>query len=178
MNKVNVILFRGYMGEIYSRGMDTLGDRLKKVEGVDYVHVGPYTAVDITTNYIKAYKDPTILVGHSFGASAAVKVAWELDKDIPAMFLFDPSQYDWMRPEFYGVQTRTIPMNVKSCTNFYQTSWLPFAIGDQRVQRESGSTYKIKNLKVEPNMHISIDDDQSLHDEVIRQVEAIINGTG
>lgn len=168
--QVNVILMRGLIGNVYSRGMDALGSKLAKLPGVDYVSVEDYASWRSIRDRITRYRDPTVIGGHSFGSNAATIIAEMLQPRIsfPLMLSFDPSQHFswslWQRGP-----SRIFP-NVARVVNFYQAGGL---IGDQKLIRADGSTVGIINQLV-GTTHTEIDDLALLHDKAIEEVKRLL----
>lgn len=74
------------------------------------------TMSDEATTFIRANSGPIYLVGWSRGAAACIQVALDLkrsgfDRNIDAMFLFDPVDQDGSTADFLN----TIPNNVTYC---------------------------------------------------------------
>lgn len=170
MKQVNVVLQRGLLGNAYSKGMDALGAKLAKVPGVDYVSVEDYSNWRSVRDRVARWNDPTILIGHSFGANAATKIATQVSKEIPLIVSFDASPYWswWLLQRGWSY----IAPNVKHVVNFFQYG-LP--IGNQQLTRNrSGDVTGIENIVVDTT-HTDIDDMEILHQRAINEVKAIIN---
>jgi hypothetical protein len=152
----NVILFRGLWGTIWSAGLDILGESLRKLPNVDYVVVLPYTAQSSAASMLARFKDPTILIGHSFGVGALLNVAKESKVQIPLAVSFDPSQY-WRGGH-------TLPKNIKRCINFWQDApW--WFIGNQKI---TGA----ENIHVDTT-HANIEDRRDLHLKVLDEINKL-----
>ena len=113
--QVRVDLFRG-LADIFSRGMDTLTDRLNR-QGYNarvYSTGGWQTAAkQIADRYSRGQKDIVVLIGHSLGADATFDVANELDKqNIPIELIVT----------FDGTKPSLVPKNVLHLVNFYQNN--------------------------------------------------------
>lgn len=165
MKKINVVLMRGLLGEIYSRGMDTLGARLAKVDGVDYVTVEDYTNWRSIRNRISKWKDPTVIGGHSFGANAATVIAKALNPaiKIPLILSVDPSQFwSWSLLQFGPSR---IGSNVDTALNMYQSIDI---VGRQKL---SGSG--VINIPI-TSSHTQIDDLPLVHDQAVAAVKKVI----
>jgi len=154
--------------------MDRLGARLAKLPGIDYVTVEDYTAWRSVRNRVAAWRDPTIIGGHSFGANACTVIAKELRgvAEIPLIVSVDPSPY-W---SFFLLQfgPSRVAHNVGRAVNFYQPHGV---IGRQNLERGPGSATIIDNIVVEPSTHLNIDDDVELvHnpavDAIVRAIES------
>ncbi len=131
-----VVLLRG-LANIYSRGMDVIGDRLK-AKGVDarvYNHrAWESLAIDIVSrSRQKKVSYPIIIMGHSLGANASVQMATYLGKrGIPVSYVvaFDPTV-----TTFAGTKVRRV-------VNYYLPN------GKNRVRRGRGFTGKLANINV------------------------------
>ena len=170
---VNVILMRGLLGERYSRGMDRLGARLAKTPGVDYVTVEDYASWRSVRDRVSAWRDPTIIGGHSFGANASTVIAKALRgrAEIPLIVSVDPSPY-W---SFFLWQfgPSRVSHNVGRVVNFFQPHGV---IGRQRLEPAPGSAAEIENIVVEESSHVTIDDHVELvHDPAVEAVTKVID---
>src|SRR5580658_7876781 len=113
--QVRVDLFRG-LGDIFSRGMDTLTDKLNR-QGYSarvYSTNGWQSAArQIVDSSSRGQKDIVVLIGHSLGADATFDIANELDKrNIPIELIVT----------FDATNPRPIPKNVLHFVNFYQNN--------------------------------------------------------
>lgn len=165
MKKINVVLLRGLIGNVYSRGMDTLGAKLAKLPGVDYVTVEDYTSWRSVRDRIAKWKDPTVIGGHSFGSNAATVIANALPNvKIPLILSVDPSQYwsFWL----FRFGPMAVPPNVAATLNQYQSR--DAVIGNVRL-----SGRNVQNVLVNSS-HIDIDDLPLVHDAAIAEVKKII----
>src|ERR1700691_717737 len=80
--QVQVDLFRG-LADIFSRGMDTLTDKLNRQGYSARVYsTGNWQSVArrIADQYARGRKDIVVLIGHSLGANATLDIANALDK--------------------------------------------------------------------------------------------------
>lgn len=159
-----VYLFRGGFN-IFSTGMDDLANELHAVN-VDALSLGHSQWHDVAavarTDY-QTSKTPIVLVGHSWGALAAVLVAMELNKTntpVQLMILFDPT--DSVR----------IPPNVKHVINFV-SNWY-YAEG-YRATPLPGTTGLIENIPELAYTHINIDNAQPLRDAAIAAILPVVN---
>lgn len=132
-----VYMLRGLFN-IFSLGMDTMGQDLRDRGVFVEVHSGPSwrkMAKKITADREQGEKaGPLVLSGHSWGADDAVRLARRLDKNgvpIAGLVLVDPTT------------PPKIPANVQLCVNFYRsrpaTDWMPWLRG-VAVEAESPST--------------------------------------
>jgi pimeloyl-ACP methyl ester carboxylesterase len=159
-----VYLFRGGFN-IFSTGMDDLASELRAVN-VDALSIGHSQWRDVAavarTDY-QTSKTPIVLVGHSWGALAAVLVAMELNKTntpVQLMILFDPT--DSVR----------IPPNVKHVINFV-SNWY-YAEG-YRATPLPGATGAIENIPELAYTHIDIDNAAPLHTAAIDAILPVVN---
>jgi hypothetical protein len=167
--QINVVLGRGLLGNVYSRGMDALGAKVAKIEGVDYATVEDYTNWRSTRDRIARWKDPTIIGGHSFYANAATIITESLPKiEFPFIFTVDPSPYwSW---SLWQSGPSPISKNVKSALNLYQNNGL---IGRQTIARPGGGTNGIVNWPVN-STHTAIDDLELVHNAIISEIRKVI----
>ncbi len=111
--QAQIYLLRG-LANVFSRGMDEMAATLTSHGFSPQVinHRGAQTAVDtITRNYRGGQRAPVILIGHSLGANAALRMAKSLQRNgIPVAYLatFDPTN------------ALAVPSNVDTFVNFYQ----------------------------------------------------------
>ncbi|MCF6320212.1 MAG: lipase family protein [Rhizobiaceae bacterium] len=131
-----VILLRG-LANIFSRGMDVIGDRLQ-AKGVDarvYNHSAwESLAIDIVERARKKQVSyPIIIMGHSLGANAAVQMAAYLgERGIPVSYVvaFDPTV------------TTYAGKKVRRVVNYYLPN------GENIVRRGRGFKGKLSNINV------------------------------
>lgn len=164
---LNVILLRGLAGNIYSTGLDDLARELNKLNNVDYVVVSPYTDWRQWAQRIAKWKDPTVLVGHSYGVAGICGIARTSGVQVPLLVSFDPSQYSWMALSLWGSGGNTVPNNVGLAYNFYQDSGL---IGRQVLLRDDMDVSKVHNTLIENTSHGNIEDIDELQVKVIKLI--------
>jgi hypothetical protein len=159
--QAQIYFVRG-LANVFSRGMDEMGARLRPYGFAPHVmnHRGSQNAADtIARNYRAGRRSPVILVGHSLGANAVVRMAKRLQtKGVPVAYLatFDPTH------------SLTVPSNVQSFVNFYQNNGhgrpavFPANRGDDKVNL---------NLTNSPGMtHTNIDQSERLQNIVIGRI--------
>jgi len=160
-----VILLRG-LANIFSRGMDVIGDRLK-AKGVDarvYNHSAwESLAIDIIARARKKQVSyPIIIMGHSLGANAAVQMATYLGtRGIPVSYVvaFDPTV-----TTFAGRKVRRI-------VNYYLPN------GDNIVRRGRGFKGKLSNINVSniPDIkHTNVEKTRRLQNRSINTVMKLV----
>lgn len=169
--EVNVLLLRGLAGNYYSTGLDGLALKLKHVPGVDYVATSGYGSWKVWAAQLSHWRDPTILVGHSFGANAMLRIARDYPNiKFPLLISFDTSGHCSFIVGQCG--PGYVPANVSRVQNFYQTNgWL---IRGQPLYRKDNTSTNIINTRVEAS-HTDIEDNAALHDLAINEVKRIIN---
>lgn len=131
-----IILLRGLLN-VYSKGMDVIGNRLK-AKGVDarvYNHrAWESLAIDIVKrSREKTVSYPIIIMGHSLGGNASVQMATYLgNRGIPVSFVvaFDPTVTTFAGPK------------VKKVVNYYLPN------GKNIVRRGQGFSGKLSNINV------------------------------
>jgi hypothetical protein len=131
-----IILLRG-LANVYSRGMDVIGDRLK-AKGVDarvYNHrAWENLAIDIVArSKAKKVSYPIIIMGHSLGGNASIQMASYLGKrGVPVSFVvaFDPTVTTFAGPK------------VKKIVNYYLPN------GKNIVRKGLGFSGKLSNVNV------------------------------
>jgi hypothetical protein len=159
--QAQIYFVRG-LANVFSRGMDEMAARLRPYGFTPHVmnHRGWQNATDtIARNYRAGRRSPIILVGHSLGANAVVRMAKRLQtKGVPVAYLatFDPTH------------SLTVPSNVQSFVNFYQNNGhgrpavFPANRGDDKVNL---------NLTNSPGMtHTNIDQSERLQNIVIGRI--------
>jgi len=110
-----VYALRGLIN-VFSYGMDSMVDRCKKrgIPASAHGH-GEYPELAIqAAKLAKSGKGPIIIMGHSYGADAAVSMAEEMKKlgaPVALLVLYGPT-----------IDPLPIPSNVRSVMNFYQTT--------------------------------------------------------
>lgn len=163
--QVRVDLFRG-LADIFSRGMDTLTDKLNR-QGYNarvYSTNGWQSAArQIADRYSRGQRDILVLIGHSLGADATFDVANELDRQnipIELIVTFDPTK------------PRPVPKNVLHFVNFYQNN----GVG-KKVSSGPGFQGELTNLDLTADAsirHINIDKSDRLHAYVVAKIAEIV----
>ncbi len=159
----DVYLLRGGMGSVFSRGMDELAGDLKK-QGIPAKVVShrQWRTVlsEIEDNRPKRGRRPVILIGHSLGANRAIDIARQLnEKKIRVDYVVS----------FAATAPRPVPRNIRRATNFYfeKGGWgKPLVKGRGFRGRLSNVDYSGKR----GIDHFNIDEDQSLHRQIVNRV--------
>ena len=160
----SIYLLRG-LANIFSLGMNTLGEELKK-RGVDTVVTNHSHGLTIVDKLAKQYETdksilPIILIGHSLGGNKTLSMAEKLaEKNIPVrlVVIFD------------ATRAPPVPLNVQEVLNLVK----PGSVG-VKVAGAPGYAGVIENQEVSgPGIgHISIDKSKTLHAEVIDKILGI-----
>lgn len=164
--QVQVDLFRG-LADIFSRGMDSLTDRLNR-QGysarVYSTHGWQSAATRIADRYTRGHRDIIVIVGHSLGGNAAFDIANALDKqNIPVELIVT---FDATRPQ-------PVPKNVLHFVNFYQEN----GFGKQ-VSAGPGFKGELTNVDLTADAglsHTTIEKSPRLHAMVMKKIEDVVN---
>jgi LysM repeat protein len=157
-------LFRGVAGLIYSRGMDSLTERIRQA-GIPASVQTYLTWRGAADQAIKDYlRDPApiTLIGHSMGGDAALSFAGALNaENIPVSLLvtYDPTRI-----------ADDVPANVERYINIYQSS--NFMGGGNVVQgsRFHGH-YASFNLKQHSEIiHINIEKAERIQEQIVSKI--------
>jgi pimeloyl-ACP methyl ester carboxylesterase len=165
-SQVQVDLFRG-LADIFSRGMDTLTDRLNR-QGysarVYSTNGWQSVARRIADRYARGQKDIIVLIGHSLGANATLDLAGTLDQsNVPVELVVT----------FDATEPRPVPKNVLHIVNFYQNNGF-----GKRLSPGAGFQGELTNydLTADANLsHTTIDKSPRLHAQVIAKIVDIVN---
>jgi hypothetical protein len=161
----HVYLFRG-LADIFSTGMDTLTEELKKsgVYATSHSQTNWKAIADRAAADYKAKKEgPIILIGHSLGADAVMEMADYLgDKGVPVALVVP----------FDGTQSFPVSGNVARVVNFTQRDYAYMRPGPGF----HGSLNNV-DLSSNPNIgHLNIDKSPELHARVVSEVLAVVGG--
>ena len=175
-----VYMLRGLFN-IFSLGMDTMGQELRDNGVFVEVHSGPSwrrVANNITADRKQGSKSgPLVISGHSWGADDAVRLTRRLAKNgvsVDGLVLVDPTT------------PPKIPANVRLCVNFYRsrpaTDWMPWLRGVP-VEAESPSTEivnrDIRTSEEYPDLggeinHFTIEANPEVQEMVVAEVLRIL----
>jgi hypothetical protein len=177
MQKINVIAFGGLGGAVFSAGLKTILMRLQRIEGIDYCTYQDYASWRRWAQTLRGWRDPTVMIGHSFGVTAALAVARSLrdaggGPRLPLLVAFDPSQWWWCNPVLMASGGNGVPDTIESVVNFYQASG---PIGRQKLYRQSGSQAGIDNRPIAGTMHGRIEDRRDLQDATVNAVRLVVD---
>lgn len=159
----------------FSHGMDVLAGKLRALGVTCSVHeqgslLRPYGEVArIGADALRAAKAGArpVLIGHSMGADAALKVAVQLDAHavaVPLVVCFDPTSFKLV----FGPPP--VPKNVARALCFYQKV-APLGRGVLRPGPGfSGTLVQERH----DQMHSRLDDDPALHVRVVEEVRRLL----
>ena len=166
----DVILLRGF-GGAFSTGMDKIAKMLikRRIKARVMSHNQWRNAGRaIVANQKKFGSKPVIVVGHSWGGNAAIKLAQMLKRErisVTYMVTFD------------ATSPKPAPSNVRRLTNFYSKDrgWgVP-------VKRGAGFRGVLKNVDLSNDRkihHTNIDDRPKLQNQVVRNILRFLAGSG
>ncbi len=165
-----VLFIRGILG-IFSRGLDQMANDLRR-RGVKttVIHHTAWrkAAVQIINNHRQNGPAPIVLIGHSLGANAILRIAKMLhQRHIPVRYLvtFEPNI------------RLPVTSNIEVAVNYYLSN---SALGVP-LQREPGSSGSLKNVdlvKVRGIGHFNIEKNTALQQIVIRDVFSHLDPAG
>lgn len=157
----------------YSLGLDALRDRLRKagieasthVEGVLLPHTNVRSLASQAEEAARA-GHKLVLLGHSMGADAAVKIACRLaakDLSVDLLIGFDPTKF----------ACPYIPPNVKRAVCFYQKEFGDW-LGRGRFHPAPEFAGECVNERV-PFRHKKMDDAAELHERVLAEAGKLLD---
>lgn len=164
-SEVQVDLLRG-LADIFSRGMDTLADKLNRLgySAQVYSTHGWHSVVQrIAYKYSRGHKDIVVVIGHSLGANATFDVAKALDaQNIPVELIVT----------FDATSPQPIPKNVLHIVNFYQENGF-----GKRVSPGPGFHGELTNIDLTADMglsHTTIEKSPRLHALVMQKIAEVV----
>lgn len=174
---LHVFLIRGLAGGrpfFFSGGMDALANRLNRAGIVASVYeqgalLRPYGRVEVITAAAMAAVRRgarPVLIGHSMGADAALKVAVALAAEniaVPLVVCFDPTSFRLL----FGPPP--VPANVERALCFYQKV-SPLGRGILKAAPDFEGTLIQERIA---NFHSAIDDDPVLQQRVMDEVQQL-----
>lgn len=157
-------LFRGVAGLIYSRGMDSLADRIRHagVAASVQTYLLWRAAVDQAIQDYRRDPAPIVLIGHSMGGDSALAFAQRLNSEnIPVSLLvtYDPTRI-----------ADDVPANVERYINIFQSS--NFMGGGNVVQASRfHGHYASFNLKDHNEIiHSNIEKAEQIQEQLVRKI--------
>lgn len=164
----HVILLKG-LADVFSNGMDTLAAELRQrgVPARVASHASGYSlANEIARDYAAGARGPIVLIGHSFGADAAVEMAEQLNASkVPVALLV----------AFGTTASKPVSANVRRAINYFQAN----SAWRGRLLPGPGFHGSLSNINLDnaPDVnHFNIDKIGRLHANTISQVVAVVGG--
>jgi hypothetical protein len=164
----HVYLIRGLIGEVFSRGLDTLAEKINR-HGVPASVHSSYSTGALAEEVIQNYRrepGPIILIGHSTGGDAAISIAQELRKaNVPVgiIFGFDPTPI-----------AGHVPDNVDLFINLFQKT---NPIGGGVVKSGGGFRGRLINVDLREHgeiIHVTLDKSSKIHDVVVDEIVGFV----
>ncbi|MFD0915451.1 DUF726 domain-containing protein [Pseudahrensia aquimaris] len=165
----DVYLLRGF-GNVFSRGLDEMSAKLQK-QGVPakVAHHSEWKNIadQIAANRRKFGRRPVVLIGHSLGANAVLRMAQELRKKrITVQYM----------ATFAATAPPPVPSNVRKLTNYYfkTDGW------GKPIAKGKGFRGNLKNIDFSKSKtigHFNIDKQPRLQRQVIRNVLRFVKGS-
>ncbi|MGZ5865935.1 MAG: thioesterase domain-containing protein [Xanthobacteraceae bacterium] len=163
-----VILLKG-LADVFSNGMDTLAAELRQrgVPARVASHASDYSlANEIARDYAAGARGPVVLIGHSFGADAAVEMAEQLNaSNVPVALLV----------AFGTTASKPVTPNVRRAINYFQAN----SAWRGRLLPGPGFHGSLSNINLDnaPDVnHFNIDKIGRLHANTISQVIGVVGG--
>ncbi len=170
----NVYLLRGFIG-IWSYGINDIGKKIADA-GVRASIYQENQWGDVCDAIIQRYKDtpnhePLIVIGHSYGADDALKMAKKLREHnitIDLVITLDP------------VTPPKVPTNIGLCYNIYQPGMLDMLPFFRGVKLDAEDPRNLQNVNIrgerrdllEPGTdHFNIEKNRLIHDEIVKKVK-------
>ena len=161
-----VFVIKGLLN-VFSRGMVTLGKKLDKnnIDNVVFNHTLWRSYVKELLNTDESRRPTHVfIVGHSFGANAALLMARELEKqNITVDYLVT----------FDGDSPLPAASNIKHVTNF----WFKGRTVGRPVVAGPGFSGRLENIdlsKVESYGHLNVEKQPALHQIVVQNILAVL----
>jgi len=160
--KGDVVLVRGGFN-VFSEGLDSIADKLVKrgIEARVYRH-GQVSEIinSILENQKKFGKQPIILIGHSWGANAILRIAGVLERHrLNVRYMVTIA----------ATNPNPAPRNIQKLTNYYfkQDGW------GEPVQASRGFRGRLKNVDMSTQAevhHFNVDEHPKLQDQIFDNV--------
>jgi pimeloyl-ACP methyl ester carboxylesterase len=174
----NAYLLRGFLG-IWSTGIDNLGQKIE-ANGIRAEVYQEKQWRALCAEIVEKYKEaadpePLVLIGHSYGADDALKIAKELQEHkikVDLIVTLDP------------VTPPAVPTNVRLCYNLYQSNLLdglPFFRGVplEPASREARNLVNVnlrtkrRDLLESDTDHFNIEKNPKVHQEVVAKLREV-----
>jgi hypothetical protein len=166
----HVYALRGLIN-VFSQGIDEIVAKCKRrgIQASAHGHGEYHTLAVEAAAKVKSGKGPIIIIGHSYGADAAVFMAEEMKKlgaPVALLVLYGPT-----------VDPLRIPSNVRAVVNYYQTTsaaWRAKAVPGPGF---SGSINNVNLDKDQDVTHFNIEKIERLQNQAIARIVGL-TGTG
>ncbi len=164
----HVYLIRGLIGEVFSRGLDTLAEKIQR-QGIPATVHSSYSTGTLAEEVIQNYRrepGPIVLIGHSTGGDAAISIAQRLhEAQIPVgiIFGFDPTPI-----------AGRVPDNVELFINLFQKT---NPIGGGVVKSGGGFGGRLINIDLREHseiIHITLDKSSKIHNAVVDEIVGFV----
>jgi hypothetical protein len=169
----NVYLLRGFIG-IWSYGINDIGKKVADA-GIRASIYQEDQWGEVCKAIIDKYEnspnhEPLVIIGHSYGADDALKMAKKLQQhniNVDLIITLDP------------VTPPKVPTNVRLCYNIYQPGMLDMLPFFRGVKLESEAEGNLQNVNIrgerrdllEPNTdHFNIEKNPLIHAEIVKKV--------
>jgi hypothetical protein len=170
----HVYLMRGLIGEIFSRGLDNLAEKINRRGLAASVH-GLSNVNSLTEEIIKKYmadpsSAPIILIGHSSGGDAIISMAERMraaNVPVGLAFGFDPTPL-----------AGQVPDNVELFINLFQKT---NPIGGGVIKSGAGFRGRLINVDLREHseiIHITLDKSSKIHDLVVEEIMEFVTYEG
>lgn len=163
-----VFMFSGLMGEALSPGFESFADRIRS-RGIPVMLASHSTVGARSDEAIAAYRagnhGAIVLIGHSFGAGAAVEMARTLrDKNIPVRLIVTIGP----------TSDLDVPGNVAAIVNYYQ----PSGMSKGKATGGSGFRGSLRNVNMDGSSstnHFNMVKDARVQNDTIGRVTALVS---
>lgn len=172
MAQINVIAFGGLGGNLFSAGLKTILMRLNGIKEIDFKTYDNFGSWKPWGSTLKTWRDPTVMIGHSFGVTAAfgaIRLMGDAGPKVPLVIALDASQWWWMQPSLIGSGGNVVPPRVERCIHLYTRGGI---IGNQRLVRPDGTDTRIENT-LEPGAHSALEDREAVQKRCVDQIKSV-----
>ncbi len=162
---VQAYAIRGLAGVAFSRGMNALCDEIASIPQAACSVEDFYNASSVEEKAAAAVAagQRLVLVGHSLGAHAALRIAGAMKGTVPLVVSIDPN---WFAPP-------AVPDNALVVLNYYQSFDV---LGRAPLQAPAGFRGELRQFeRSEP--HVLIDRSPEIHAEVIARIKDIVGAS-
>src|SRR4051812_14546254 len=161
--RLQVFAIRGLAGVVFSRGLDRLCEELATFPQVACTVRDFYEEADVIreASNAMAAEQRLVLVGHSMGAHAALRIGAAMKGSVALIVAIDPNWFP---------TPPSVPENAEVVINYYQDFDV---IGRGTLQPSptfQGRFYQLQRSEA----HITIDGSPEVHAEILAQVRDIL----